>query len=195
MPDQKEAPVPLDHRPRELIRIASLVAPALDQILSVEADTLIEARDRLLQRRLDVDVDEHGAKIRLPRFDCLVGDLALDAVPGVELGILRVGRRREHARFDRTNCVPRGPEGRRRRQLVVVDDQIEVGVEVGLTRRGGPREQDRAGLAVLDVGIGQLQSTPGGFKIKKLIKKGIPVRLVVKNPDGKLSVGVMFTRT
>jgi hypothetical protein len=37
-------------------------------------------------------------------------------------------------------------------------------------------------------------SSPGGLKIKKVIKKGATVRLVVKNPDGKLSCGVSFTR-
>ena len=38
-------------------------------------------------------------------------------------------------------------------------------------------------------------STPGGIIMKKLIKKGQTVRLTVKNPDGKVSVGVMYTRT
>lgn len=37
-------------------------------------------------------------------------------------------------------------------------------------------------------------STPGGQAIKKLIVKGTPVLLTVRNPDGKVSVGVMFTR-
>ena len=35
----------------------------------------------------------------------------------------------------------------------------------------------------------------GGSVIKRLIKKGSTVKLVVKNPDGKVSVAVMFTRT
>jgi hypothetical protein len=40
------------------------------------------------------------------------------------------------------------------------------------------------------------QSTgSGGQKIKKLLKKNVPVRFLVKNPDGKLSVAVSFTRT
>jgi hypothetical protein len=34
-----------------------------------------------------------------------------------------------------------------------------------------------------------------GLTLKKLIKKSVPVKLLVKNPDGKLSLGVMFTRT
>jgi hypothetical protein len=40
----------------------------------------------------------------------------------------------------------------------------------------------------------QAQSTPGGQRVKKLLRRGTPVRLTVRNPDGKLSVGVMFTR-
>lgn len=35
----------------------------------------------------------------------------------------------------------------------------------------------------------------GGKTVKKLIKKGATVRLMVKNPDGKVSVAVIFTRT
>jgi hypothetical protein len=35
----------------------------------------------------------------------------------------------------------------------------------------------------------------GGLALKKLIKKNVPVRLLVRNPDGKLSVGVTLTRT
>lgn len=38
-------------------------------------------------------------------------------------------------------------------------------------------------------------SMPGGLKIKKLIKKGATVKLMVRNPDGKSSLSVMFTRT
>ncbi|KAF0249058.1 MAG: Na-Ca exchanger/integrin-beta4, partial [bacterium] len=36
--------------------------------------------------------------------------------------------------------------------------------------------------------------TPSNQTIDKFIKKGDTVRLTIKNPDGKLSVGVMFTR-
>jgi hypothetical protein len=39
------------------------------------------------------------------------------------------------------------------------------------------------------------RSSPGSQKLKKLLQKNIQVRLTVKNSDGKLSVGVMFTRT
>jgi hypothetical protein len=35
----------------------------------------------------------------------------------------------------------------------------------------------------------------GGLTLKKLIKKNVPVQLVVKNPDGKVSIAVTFTRT
>src|SRR5262249_18429791 len=37
--------------------------------------------------------------------------------------------------------------------------------------------------------------SPGNITIKKLVKKGSTVRLVVKNPNGKVSVGVMLTRS
>lgn len=40
----------------------------------------------------------------------------------------------------------------------------------------------------------QMLSTPGGLKIKKLVKKGATVKLVVRNPDGKSSLAVMYTR-
>ncbi|MBI4850741.1 MAG: VCBS repeat-containing protein [Acidobacteria bacterium] len=36
--------------------------------------------------------------------------------------------------------------------------------------------------------------SPSGQTVDKFIKKGDRVRLTIKNPDGKLSVGVMFTR-
>jgi hypothetical protein len=38
------------------------------------------------------------------------------------------------------------------------------------------------------------QGTPGGLTFKKLVKKRATVRLVIKNADGKTSVGVSFTR-
>jgi len=38
------------------------------------------------------------------------------------------------------------------------------------------------------------KGTPSDQTIDKFIKKGDTVRLTIKNPDGKLSVGVMFTR-
>ncbi|MBL8149794.1 MAG: choice-of-anchor D domain-containing protein [Blastocatellia bacterium] len=37
-------------------------------------------------------------------------------------------------------------------------------------------------------------STPGGIRIRRDIRKGSTVKLTVKNPDGKLSVGKEFTR-
>ncbi|MBL8192702.1 MAG: hypothetical protein JNM06_02680, partial [Blastocatellia bacterium] len=35
---------------------------------------------------------------------------------------------------------------------------------------------------------------PSNLAIDKFIKKGDTVRLIVRNPDGKISVGVTFTR-
>jgi hypothetical protein len=40
----------------------------------------------------------------------------------------------------------------------------------------------------------KVPGSPSGAKIKKVVKKGTSVRLTVRNPDGKLSVGVSFTR-
>ena len=38
--------------------------------------------------------------------------------------------------------------------LVVVEQQVDVGVLVGVTGRGGADEEDRAGTAVREVGVG-----------------------------------------
>ncbi len=39
------------------------------------------------------------------------------------------------------------------------------------------------------------KSTPGGLKLKKLVKVGTTVKVVVRNPDGKTSAPISFTRT
>jgi hypothetical protein len=59
-------------------------------------------------------------------------------------------------------------------------------------RENFPLQRDSSGMRF--VVPKNVKSTPGNQKFKKLTKPGTATRLVVKNPDGKSSIGVMFTR-
>ena len=76
--------------------------------------------------------------------------LDLDAVDGVLLAITELAVRPNYDVPRPTELVPDRVTRLERRRLVVVEDQVEVGVPVRLASGPRPTEQDRSRLRVLE---------------------------------------------
>ena len=129
-------------------------APALDQLVAVQRDPLEEAGRDLRDRRLEaLVVDEQAVELVLDVAHRDHADLALDAVERelVEEPVRPV--REQHRRRPRAELALRGGGSLRRRHVLRVHDQVEVGVAVGVAARPRARE-DRAGEShVAEIGV------------------------------------------
>src|SRR5439155_11286436 len=138
----KELPVPLDHRALKLVAVADALAPSVDQLLAAEGKPLEETHDDLRQRRAQLLASRDAVELLLASRNRQVAELALD--PRELERLAEVGRlvlerdANQRAAQIVPRLVDRGPRG----QLVVVEEQVQVGVEVSVAATGRAGEQD-----------------------------------------------------
>jgi hypothetical protein len=140
-----------DHRPAQCVRILGDPGPPRgDQLLAVQDEPLLDTLDDLLERRLELLGAEGPLELGLGCGRARERELALDAVELEALAVVVFRPRVPRRAVARPDPFEHGVDPLDRRQVVAVDDEVEIGVEIRLAGGGGADDEDRPRRDLLD---------------------------------------------